>query len=303
MTPLLKKQEEKDLQTIRELLRLPDNKLCFDCCAKSPFFVDMTTQTFICARCSGLVREVGHRVKSISTSKFSGPETMCLELGGNGLARRIWLHGYNYTSTEWIESDYDIRLFMRQKYYELRWFDRSLWNEHGDKVKKALETSFTEDGIRRNTPCQRLSVKTSSPTFILPPPPSSPNAIQQRFTSLDDDDCPLGLTAAANQFVPIQRQSPSLIDDEWMQSTITPTTTNSKSFDMSSITKPIQPLAPPPPPSLPMQSPTKLHHSIPSPTTLHQSPSPTRLQSPISYNTQSPSTPTDPFAALRGLSF
>lgn len=89
-------------------------------------------------------REVGHRVKSISTSKFSGPETTCLELGGNAMARRMWLHGYTSALDEWIESDYDVRLFMRQKYYELRWFDRALWNEHGEKVKKVIMELFTE---------------------------------------------------------------------------------------------------------------------------------------------------------------
>jgi hypothetical protein len=87
---------------------------------------------------------VGHRVKSISTSKFSGPETTCLELGGNAMARRMWLHGYTSALDEWIESDYDVRLFMRQKYYELRWFDRALWNEHGEKVKKVIMELFTE---------------------------------------------------------------------------------------------------------------------------------------------------------------
>ncbi|KAI8988185.1 hypothetical protein BDF20DRAFT_854338, partial [Mycotypha africana] len=49
-----KKQEERNLEKIKDLLRLPENKKCFDCPTRSPFFVNLSIQTFICARCSGL---------------------------------------------------------------------------------------------------------------------------------------------------------------------------------------------------------------------------------------------------------
>ncbi|ORZ22045.1 hypothetical protein BCR42DRAFT_405375 [Absidia repens] len=341
MSLRVKKQEEQDLQCIRELLRLPENKKCFDCSTMSPFFVNMTIQTFICARCSGLVREVGHRVKSISTSKFSGPETISLEMGGNGMAKRIWLHGFGGGDMQWIESDYDVRLFMRQKYYELRWFDRAFWNEHGNKVKQRIVEQFTEDGLRRhsNLPSRQLSVKTSSsPTstnFILPPPPSSPNTTKYPTTTSlanEDDDCPLGLTAAAKTFVPIrpelkQQQALFSDDDLWTNSPISPTSfspmitpispTSTNSVPRSSFgdkpleTTPssiIQPLAPPPPTS------SSSFRKLSSPTTSSNSKthSPTTLPPDfLSHNQQNPSSssppPTprsiDPFADLRGLSF
>ncbi|OAD74795.1 hypothetical protein PHYBLDRAFT_93314, partial [Phycomyces blakesleeanus NRRL 1555(-)] len=68
-----------------------------------------------------LSREVGHRVKSISASKFSGPEILSLQQGGNGIAQRIWLSKYKMTDSPEAESDNDVRLFMRQKYYEQKW--------------------------------------------------------------------------------------------------------------------------------------------------------------------------------------
>ncbi|KAI8081768.1 uncharacterized protein BX664DRAFT_341249 [Halteromyces radiatus] len=243
MTHLIKKQEEQDMNKIKQLLRLPDNKRCFDCAATSPFFVDMTIQTFICARCSGLVREVGHRVKSISTSKFSGPETTSLEMGGNTMAKRIWLHGF-HSELEWIESDYDVRLFMRQKYYEQRWLDRALWKEHGEKIIRTINELYTEDGLRRQdlSSTRRLSVKTSptSINFILPPPPTSPNSvIKQQHSNLlnnpNDDHLPLGLTTVANNLS--QKHSIDLLADNnnnpWMNTPVSPSTTNTTTTTMT----------------------------------------------------------------------
>ncbi|KAI8343732.1 hypothetical protein BC941DRAFT_100061 [Chlamydoabsidia padenii] len=140
---------------VRDLLRLPENKKCFDCPTKSPFFVNTTLQTFICSRCSGLVREVGHRVKSISASKFTGPELLALELGGNGIAGKIWLScGYNTVDTPEPESDGEVRAFMRQKYYDKKWLNRELAVSHDLFVKNRINEMFTEvnqKGKRKKT--------------------------------------------------------------------------------------------------------------------------------------------------------
>ncbi|KAF1802281.1 hypothetical protein FB192DRAFT_1377257 [Mucor lusitanicus] len=145
---IAKKQEEWNSQKVRDLLRLPENKKCFDCPTKSPFFVNVSIQTFVCTRCSGLVREVGHRVKSISASKFSGPEIVALQHGGNEVARTIWLSNYNMNTAE-PESDGDVRLFMRQKYYEQKWLDRKKGVAHAERVKRIITETYNEDGVRR----------------------------------------------------------------------------------------------------------------------------------------------------------
>ncbi|KAI8334649.1 hypothetical protein BC941DRAFT_80239 [Chlamydoabsidia padenii] len=153
---------------LRDLLRLPENKKCFDCPTKSPFFVNTTLQTFICTRCSGLVREVGHRVKSISASKFSGPELVALELGGNGIAGRIWLScGYNTTDTPEPESDGEVRAFMRQKYYEKKWLNRDLAVSNDQAIKQRINELFTEEGLpRQQARRRRATIENNTPGGI-----------------------------------------------------------------------------------------------------------------------------------------
>ncbi|RCH78956.1 hypothetical protein CU097_000699, partial [Rhizopus azygosporus] len=129
---------------IKKLLLLPENKKCFDCPTRSPFFVNVSIQTFICARCSGLVREVGHRVKSISASKFSEPEVVALEHGGNEVARTIWLSTYNMSTPD-PETDGDVRMFMRQKYYEQKWLDRKKGVEHAERMVPTA--SWVDDNV------------------------------------------------------------------------------------------------------------------------------------------------------------
>lgn len=93
-------------------------------------------------------REVGHRVKSISASTFTGPEIAALELGGNGIASKIWLScGYNTMDTPEPESDGEVRAFMRQKYYERKWLNRDLAVSHDQTVKQRISELFTE--VRR----------------------------------------------------------------------------------------------------------------------------------------------------------
>ncbi|ORZ10125.1 hypothetical protein BCR42DRAFT_422786 [Absidia repens] len=320
MSHIVKKQEEQDLQKIRDLLRLSDNKRCFECATKSPFFVDMTIQTFVCARCSGLIREVGHRVKSISTSKFSGPETTSLEMGGNAMGKRIWLHGYgNNGSTsggdDVIESDYDVRLFMRQKYYDQRWLDKALWKEHSEKMNKVVMELYTEDGIRRSGlpgGTRRLSSRIASPTtsnFALPPPPppssSTPTPIKYATSSLPKKETNhttqdlFSLAVNTSTPTPASTQQELLFDNDesWMTSTISPSPTTT--VNAPPLTDPFDNWIYKPSPI----------NTKPNVTTMQPlAPSPSSLSSPMKLTSQQPSpsmTPpsSDPFAALRDLSF
>lgn len=87
-------------------------------------------------------REVGHRVKSLTASNFSGPEAVALQLGGNAVARSIWLGSYKGTAPE-PETDNEVRWFMRQKYYESKWLNNELLKEHMEKVKSTIKELFT----------------------------------------------------------------------------------------------------------------------------------------------------------------
>ncbi|KAI9483736.1 MAG: hypothetical protein EXX96DRAFT_537046 [Benjaminiella poitrasii] len=183
---IIEKQEEWNQQKVRELLRLPENKKCFDCPIKSPFFVNMSVQTFICMRCSGLVREVGHRVKSISASKFSGPEVVALQHGGNEVARSIWLSHYNVANNSEPETDSDVRSFMRQKYHEQKWLDRERAVAHAEKVKNIIKSMFAEDGTRHSKSSIN-SLKRQSSSCSDRPKITAPTK------SWIDDNVPIGL--------------------------------------------------------------------------------------------------------------
>jgi dynactin complex subunit len=50
-----KRQEEKNLKALRQLLNLPENKMCAECPEKSPAYANMSNNSFICTRCSGLL--------------------------------------------------------------------------------------------------------------------------------------------------------------------------------------------------------------------------------------------------------
>ncbi|CAO3616585.1 unnamed protein product [Cunninghamella echinulata] len=256
MTYQKKKQEEiYSTNKINNLLRLPDNKRCFDCSKMSPSFVNMTIQTFICLRCSGLVREVGHRVKSVS-SIFSIAEIIGLELGGNSIGKRIWLHHYSqHYELPVLEDDADVRIIMRQKYYENKWLNKSLLMDQNKKMKKVIQESLSKEyndpllpkisTKKLNLSSSSLSPSPSPSNFILPPPPSSPTKIlpikqqQQQYRSLDvlvtpnDDDIPLGLMMGMPQKVnsilpnqippsPISPTNPTLIFDQKIEP-LTPT--------------------------------------------------------------------------------
>ncbi|KAK3791899.1 hypothetical protein RRG08_026801 [Elysia crispata] len=82
-----RKQDEKHLKILREMVSLPSNKQCFDCHQRGPTYVNMTIGSFICTSCSGILRGLNppHRVKSISMASFTPEEMDFLKSHGNEL--------------------------------------------------------------------------------------------------------------------------------------------------------------------------------------------------------------------------
>ncbi|KAG0163114.1 hypothetical protein DFQ30_000727 [Apophysomyces sp. BC1015] len=162
-------------------------------------------------------REVGHRVKSISASKFSGPEVVALQQGGNEIGRGIWLSNYRMSSSE-PETDSDVRLFMRQKYYEQKWLDREKLKEHAESVKQMIKTMFTEDGTRRS--------RVSTPPLPNQPQPSTVYEQSNSYMSIKaplqcklpvaarhtDDDMLIGMTSAPQQILATPAQKEPIRD-------------------------------------------------------------------------------------------
>lgn len=124
-------------------------------------------------------REVGHRVKAVSASKFSGAELMALKKGGNGIALKIWLSNYSTHDAPEPEADADVRAFMKQKYYECKWLDRALLQSHKAEVRALIAKSFTEDG---------LPIVTKSRTRMIPGFSRVPLIADSEMNVMQDDE-------------------------------------------------------------------------------------------------------------------
>ncbi|RKP08990.1 hypothetical protein THASP1DRAFT_29218 [Thamnocephalis sphaerospora] len=108
---------------LRELLKQPENRQCFDCPQRAPIYANMLNNTFVCEACSGLHRELSHRIKSISASRFTTQEVGALRNGGNSKAAEIWMAKWDEKKDRVPEISDVIRMrqYMRQKYVERRW--------------------------------------------------------------------------------------------------------------------------------------------------------------------------------------
>lgn len=96
MAVVRKKQDDKNLKTLRELVTSGGsggNRQCFDCGQKGPTYVNMTIGSFVCTRCSGVLRGLTppHRVKSISMATFTPEEIEFLKSHGNDVCAKTWL--------------------------------------------------------------------------------------------------------------------------------------------------------------------------------------------------------------------
>ncbi|KAI8056871.1 hypothetical protein BDF22DRAFT_214725 [Syncephalis plumigaleata] len=83
----------------------------------------MLNNTFVCEQCSGLHRELTHRIKSISASRFTFPEIQALRNGGNQKAAAIWMAKWDEKKDK-VPAVSDVilmRKYLRYKYVERRW--------------------------------------------------------------------------------------------------------------------------------------------------------------------------------------
>jgi hypothetical protein len=53
--------------------------------------VDLTHEVLVCAGCSGMHRELGDRIKSISLSTFTQEEIHALQKQNNDDFNRVWM--------------------------------------------------------------------------------------------------------------------------------------------------------------------------------------------------------------------
>ncbi|KAJ1974940.1 hypothetical protein H4R35_003377 [Dimargaris xerosporica] len=169
-----RKLADKHTRILRDLMKLHENRYCFDCGSTLPSYANLLNHTFICERCSGLHRELNHRVKSISASIFTAAEVKALVDGGNAKATRIWL-------AKWTARDYPlpengnldlIKEFIRQKYVRRRWVDESLL--------KSLTANSSTESIKNSGP------NPQSPRRLKPPSSHSSSVRQSESRASGD---------------------------------------------------------------------------------------------------------------------
>ncbi|CAH2104404.1 unnamed protein product [Euphydryas editha] len=124
-----RKQDDKNLEILRELISLNGNKYCLDCNQRGPTYVNTTIGSFVCSKCSGMLRGLTppHRVKSISMATFTPEEIEFIKVRGNDYCRRVWLGLYEGESVNFTDEQ-SIKDFMSDKYEKKRYYLESSLN-------------------------------------------------------------------------------------------------------------------------------------------------------------------------------
>ncbi|KAJ1983071.1 hypothetical protein H4R34_001493 [Dimargaris verticillata] len=187
-----RKLADKHTRILRDMMKLHENRYCFDCGSTLPSYANLFNHTFICERCSGLHRELNHRVKSISASIFTAAEVKALMDGGNAKATRIWL-------AKWTARDYPlpengnldlIKEFIRQKYVRRRWVDESLLKSFTTNPSTEMTSGSGNQSPRR-----------------LKPPASHSSSIRQSESRTSGDS---GVFSSGDSRTPTTQPSPLL---------------------------------------------------------------------------------------------
>lgn len=124
---MLKPKESNLVSRIRTYQRADKaNKQCSNCGELGPVYICTDFHTFICTECSGLHRELSHKVKSITMSNWTVDEVDLLEKsGGNAHDRAVFLATHDpkiYTIPSSTSRD-KLREFIRMKYVDKKWVD------------------------------------------------------------------------------------------------------------------------------------------------------------------------------------
>ncbi|KAG0226639.1 ArfGAP with FG repeats 1 [Actinomortierella wolfii] len=168
------------------------------------------------------LRELNHRVKSISASTFTPEEIAALQKGGNGVAKTIWLATWSrqeYPEPDSNDND-EVRQFMRAKYV------KKLWHiDNTSTSAPAQQQSSNVDSTSRPSNASPSSTQTS-PSTVRSNAPINPNIALAKAASagLGPGQAPGGTSMPERT---LSRKSSSLSTDSG-------STSLSKSTDPSS---------------------------------------------------------------------
>lgn len=92
---------EKNQKFIRELSLKPDNRVCFDCNAKSTPNIIMDYGIFVCSFCAGVHRNFQHKAKGISMTNFKDPDVEHIKNCGGNSVRNFILKKIQFIVSFW----------------------------------------------------------------------------------------------------------------------------------------------------------------------------------------------------------
>ncbi|XP_024979588.1 probable ADP-ribosylation factor GTPase-activating protein AGD14 isoform X2 [Cynara cardunculus var. scolymus] len=139
------KEDEKNERSIRNLLKLPQNRRCINCNSLGPQYVCTNFWTFVCTTCSGIHREFTHRVKSVSMAKFTSQEVSALQGGGNASAREIYFKEWDAARQSFPDSSNVERL---RDFIKLVYVNRRYTGEKSFDKPPRVKTGEAEDSYQ-----------------------------------------------------------------------------------------------------------------------------------------------------------
>ena len=98
-------------------------------------YVCMDFGTFICSRCSGILRELNFKVKGTGVSIFNQKEIDILEKNGNDVAQKIWMAKYKEGKDKKpnTKNDDELRKFLKDKYKNKKWYKKKKSSDDDDE--------------------------------------------------------------------------------------------------------------------------------------------------------------------------
>lgn len=151
------KQDDKFSLAIRELQGwTPENKKCFDCGQRGPTYVNITVGSFVCTKCSGMLRGMNppHRIKSISMSTFTPEEVEFMRTRGNAWCSATWLARWDAVNQPVDFRDDDkVKDFMIAKYEKRRYYSEAA--ERAARSSPSI-SSLSSNSSQDNKPLSTL---------------------------------------------------------------------------------------------------------------------------------------------------
>ena len=139
-------------QKLDQIKRREPNKKCFDCGEKGTTYVCINFGTFICSRCSGILRELNYKVKGTGVSIFNQTEIDLLDKMGNENAAKIWLAKYKEGRDKepGLKDDDALRKFIKEKYQEKKWYKKPKKKSNDDDDEDEEEKKGSKRGGKKS---------------------------------------------------------------------------------------------------------------------------------------------------------